>query len=145
MTSSGDITAHFEAGSIPNTGFGHPDHVRVIWEFIHAYGTLEAVGRFEAGLKRITAAAGHPEKYHATITHAFAFLVGQRIAEQGAISWDDFVTTNSDLFDWPNSALARMYPDDVLHSAAARETFLMPYSQADAVGTMNAASADAGT
>ena len=129
MCSSTTVVAEFEAGTIDNTKFGHPDHVRVIWEFIHAYGTLEAVRRFEAGLKRITAAAGHPEKYHATITHAFAFLVGQRIAQQVALSWDDFVTANSDLFDWPNSALARMYPDDTLHTATARQTFVMPLSQ----------------
>ena len=78
--------------------------------------------------KRITAAAGHPEKYHATITHAFAFLVGQRIAEQGAVSWPDFVETNPDLFDWPNSALSRMYPDDTLGTTTARRTFVMPLS-----------------
>jgi len=129
MSESTNVVADFEAGTIDNTTFGHPDHVRVIWEFIHAYGTLEAVGRFEAGLKRITAAAGHPEKYHATITHAFAFLVGQRIAEQGSVSWDDFVTANSDLFDWPNSALARMYPDETLSTSTARKTFVMPLSQ----------------
>jgi hypothetical protein len=128
MGTSTTIVADFEAGTIDNTTFGHPDHVRVIWEFIHAYGTLEAVGRFEAGLKRITAAAGHPEKYHATITHAFAFLVGQRIAEQGAVSWPDFVETNPDLFDWPNSALSRMYPDDTLGTTTARRTFVMPLS-----------------
>lgn len=129
MSTTINVAGDFEAGTIDNTTFGHPDHVRVIWEFIHAYGTLDAVGRFEAGLKRITAAAGHPEKYHATITHAFAFLVGQRIAEQGPLSWDDFVTANPDLFDWPNSALARMYPNDALHTDAARRTFVMPYSQ----------------
>ena len=129
MSNSTTVVADFEAGTIDNTTFGHPDHVRVIWEFIHAYGTLEAVGRFEAGLKRITAAAGHPEKYHATITHAFAFLIGQRIAQQGAVSWDDFVTANPDIFDWPNSAMARMYPDDTLKTAAARQTFLMPFGQ----------------
>ena len=129
MSESTNIVADFEAGTIDNTTFGHPDHVRVIWEFIHAYGTLEAVGRFEAGLKRITAAAGHPEKYHATITHAFAFLVGQRIAQQGALRWDDFVAANSDLFDWPNSALARMYPDETLSTSTARQTFVMPLSQ----------------
>lgn len=123
------IGAAFEAGTIDNTTFGHHDHVRVVWEFIHAYGTLDAVGRFEAGLKRITAAAGHPEKYHATITHAFAFLVGERIAEQGPISWDDFQQANRDIFDWPNSALLRMYPDDALQTDTARKTFVMPFGR----------------
>jgi hypothetical protein len=128
MQTSATVVSDFEAGTIDNTTFGHIDHVRVIWEFTHAYGTLEAVRRFEAGLKRITAAAGHPEKYHATITHAFGFLVGQRVAEQGALSWTDFVGANPDLFEWPNGALARMYPDDALHNEAARTTFVLPFS-----------------
>lgn len=129
MSSSSSIVADFEAGTIDNTTFGHRDHVRVIWEFTHAYGTLGAVGRFEAGLKRITAAAGHPEKYHATITHAFAFLVGERIVDQGPLSWDDFETTNPDLFEWPNTAMLRMYPDDALKSPIARQTFVMPFGR----------------
>jgi len=126
--------ADFEAGAIDNTTFRHHDHVRVIWEFIHAYGTLEAVGRFESGLKRITAAAGHPEKYHATITYAFAFLVGQRIAQQGVLAWDDFVAANPDLFDWPSSALTRMYPDGSLHTPTARQTFVMPLGDGPSIG-----------
>lgn len=103
----------------------------MIWEFIHSYGTLDAVRRFEAGLKRLTAATGHPEKYHATITHAFAFLVGERIAEQGCISWHDFELANPDLFEWPNSALMRMYPDDTLQTALARITFVPPAGRLD--------------
>lgn len=120
------LVSDFEWGSIDNSTFGHRDHVRVIWQFVHAYGTLEAVARFETGLKRITAAAGQPSKYHATITHAFGFLVAQRIAEQGALNWDGFVEANPDLFDWPNTALQRLYPDHLLQSPIARLTFILP-------------------
>lgn len=116
----------FEAGTIDNTTFGHREHVRVIWSFIHAYGTLEAVRRFGEGLKRITAAAGHPEKYHATITHAFTFLVGERVADQGPLNWHDFEAANPDLFEWPNTTLAKLYPGDALKSTSARATFVMP-------------------
>lgn len=123
------LATDFEAGTIDNTSFGHPEHVRVIWSLVHAYGTLQAVQRFEAGLKRITAAAGHPEKYHTTITYAFAFLVAERIAGQGPLSWHDFVDANPDLLDWPSTALARMYPDNTLQSTTARRTFVMPGGQ----------------
>lgn len=101
----------------------------MIWALNHAYGTLETLGRFEAGLRRIAAAAGHPEKYHATITHAFGFLVADRIAGQGPMSWDDFEAANPDLFEWPNETLARLYPADVLASAAARRHFVLPNDQ----------------
>ena len=124
-----DLLVAFESATIDNSTFRHHDHVRVIWSFVHAYGTLEAVRRFEAGLKRLTAAAGHPEKYHATITHAFAFMVGERIAEQGAASWEEFEASNPDLFDWPTSALARMYPNGALDSPHARPTFVLPFSR----------------
>lgn len=126
MSSPSSLVAAFESGTLDNDSFGHSQHVRVIWSLVHAYGTLEAVRRFEFGLKRITAEAGHPEKYHATITHAFAFLVGERIADQGTLSWADFVDANADLFDWPNSALTRMYSDDELSTSIARKTFVMP-------------------
>lgn len=126
MHESTTVLAEFEAGTLDNSTFGHHDHVRVIWSYVHAYGTLEALARFESGLKRITAAAGHPEKYHATITHAFAFLVGERVAEQGPLNWAEFAEANPDLFEWPNSTLRRLYPGDVLHSPAARRTFVLP-------------------
>jgi len=118
--------AEFEAGTVDSTAFRHTDHVRVIWSLIHAYGMLEAIARFESGLKRITAEAGHPEKYHATITYAFAFVVGERIAEQGPLSWADFVDVNSDLLEWPNRTLQCMYADDVLGTSTAKQAFIMP-------------------
>lgn len=120
------LLASFEDGTLANETFGHAEHVRVIWEYIHTYGTLGAVERFEAGLKRLTAAAGHPEKYHSTITHVFTFLVGERVAEQGRLDWDSFVDSNPDLFEWPNGQLSKRYPDEVLFSALARQTFVMP-------------------
>lgn len=125
MTHSNLVSA-FESGEVDHTAFGHRQHMHVIWALVHAHGTLEALRRFEAGLKRITAAAGHPEKYHATITYAFGFLVADRVAEQGPLSWDDFEASNPDLFDWPSTALARLYPNDVLASEAARRHFVLP-------------------
>ncbi|MEM7091658.1 MAG: hypothetical protein AAF567_01550 [Actinomycetota bacterium] len=116
----------FENGTIDPGSFGHREHLRVIWSFVHAYGTLEAVRRFEEGLKRLTADAGHPEKYHATITHAFTFLVSERIHRQGTQNWNDFEEVNADLFAWPNATLADLYPAEVLASAEARATFVMP-------------------
>ena len=120
------LTAQFDAGTIDNTTFGHPDHVRLIWELIHAEGVLGAVSRFETGLKRIAAGAGHPEKYHATITHAFAFLVGERIAEQGPLDWHQFQEQNADLFEWPNVQLMNRYPNGELDTQLARRTFVLP-------------------
>ena len=54
------------------------------------------------------------------------FLVGERVAEQGRLDWDSFVDSNPDLFEWPNGELSKRYPDEVLFSVLARQTFVMP-------------------
>ncbi|MGI9606461.1 MAG: hypothetical protein ACR2P0_10020 [Acidimicrobiales bacterium] len=126
MAEHTDIAEEFEAGTLDHCDFGHAEHVRVIWTLVTKYGTLEALRRFEEGLRRITEAAGHPEKYHATITHVFGFLVGERVARQNAADWDQFIESNPDLLEWPNPILHRMYDADVLHSDEARRTFVLP-------------------
>jgi hypothetical protein len=120
------LVADFEAGRIDNSTFSHPAHVYVIWALIHAHGTLEAIRRFEASLKRITAESGHPEKFNTTITYALAFLVAERITDHPPATWDEFAAQNDDLLMWPNNALTQLYPSETLHSPKARRSFLLP-------------------
>ena len=114
----------FENGTLDASSFRHPDHIKVIWTLIHGYGVLEAIARFETGLRRISAELGHPEKFHATITYAFAFLVDERMVEFQ--TWEDFESKNTDLFDWPNTPIHTMYSTDQLYSDEARRKFVLP-------------------
>ena len=82
------LVASFEDGTIDNCNFSHPEHLFVIWSLVRSHGTLPALSRFQECLKRITEAEGHPEKYHATITHALAIIVGERVAAARDVDWD---------------------------------------------------------
>jgi len=121
-----ELVASFEDGTIDNCQFSHPEHIHVIWSLVRSRGTLGGVARFEDCLKRITEAEGHPEKYHATITHALGILAGERVAANPHATWDEFSAENDDLFEWPSSLLASMYPNGELDTPEARARFVLP-------------------
>ena len=116
----------FENGTLDNCEFSHADHLFVIWSLVKRHGTLGALARFEAGIKKVTAAAGKPEMYHATVTHALAIVVGERVARSPELTWDEFVKANGELFEWPSPILAGLYPSELLDSSEARAGFLLP-------------------
>ena len=121
-----EIVASFEDGTLANCSFGHADHLFVIWSLVRLHGTLGALARFEAGIRRVTIAGGVPEKYHATVTHALGVIVGERVVATPGATWDDFASANPDLFEWPSPVLAELYPNGILDTADARAHFLLP-------------------
>lgn len=120
------LVASFEDGTIDNCEFSHPEHIHVIWSLVRSRGTLGGVARFEDCLKRITEAEGHPEKYHATITHALGILVGERVAAAPEATWDVFISANQDVFEWPSPLLKTLYPNGELDTPEARASFILP-------------------
>ena len=44
----------------------------------------------------------------------------------GRESWDNFVESNADLFDWKPSILGSYYSEQTLGSELARKTFVFP-------------------
>src|SRR5882762_5551498 len=77
------LVAGFEAGTTPNAGFHHADHVHVAWVYLGRLPLLAAADTFAANLKRFATAHGKPKLYHATITLAYLFLIHDRIATRG--------------------------------------------------------------
>ena len=120
------MLSSFESGTVDVHSFGHADHVRVAWSLIHAEGVTGGLVRFEAGLRRLTAEAGIPGRYNATVTCALFFLIAERIASAGALSWDEFAHENADLLVWPSPALGALYDEETLTSPLARSTFVLP-------------------
>ena len=133
------LVESFEDGTIDNCNFSHPEHIFVIWSLVRSRGTLPAVAQFETCLRRITEAEGHPEKYHATVTHALGIAVGERVAAAPELEWSEFAAANSDLFEWPNSTLASLYPNGELDTDEARSQFVLPHSPADSPAVSPAA------
>jgi hypothetical protein len=106
--------------------FHHVDHVRLAFAYLSEYAPLEALERFSVALKRYAAARGKAQRYHETITHAYFFLIRERMARSGSKDWEEFSRENPDLLLWKNGILSRYYRESTLQSDLARSIFLFP-------------------
>ena len=115
----------FEAGSINPDDFDHEAHVYVAWLYLERYPVTEAIDRFTAALRRLTAKLGIPGKYHETITWFYLLLIAERRAAATSGGWFPFRSENEDICDGA-ATLQRFYSKEVLASERAREHFLLP-------------------
>lgn len=125
-----DLIHAFESDTLPGE-FHHADHVRLAFAYLSEYPVLQALDKFASALKRYAAARGKSQLYNETITHAYFFLIRERMAripvENGSMNdWDDFARRNPDLFPWKDGILNRYYHQATLQSDLARTVFLFP-------------------
>lgn len=116
----------FEADALPEDSFHHADHVRLAFAYLSEYAPLEALEKFGAALKRFAAARGKSQLYHETITHAYFFLIRERMARGTSGNWDEFAQNNADLLTWKDGILSRYYSEVTLKSDLARAVFVFP-------------------
>lgn len=123
-----ELVNAFEAGTVPDGGFHHAQHVRVAWYYLRHHPLFEALERFQTRLRAFALAQGKPDLYHETITTAYVLLINERLHENGAgdDDWEAFAARNGDLLSWKPSILERYYRDETLASDRARRTFVMP-------------------
>ena len=121
-----ELIRHFEADAFPGDGFHHADHVRLAFAYLCGYPALEALARFSVALKRFAAARGKPDLYNETITHAYFFLIRERMARLPGCEWEQFADRNPDLLTWKNGILGRYYRESTLQSEFARAVFVFP-------------------
>jgi hypothetical protein len=141
-----ELIGRFESEMRPEDAFHHADHVRLAFAYLSQYSPLEALDKFSTALKRYTSARGKSQLYHETITHAYFFLIRERMARISATDsrgidspgidsrafdsrtndWDDFARRNPDLLVWKNGILTRYYHEATLQSDLARTVFLFP-------------------
>ena len=125
MTDAGDDElARFEAGEINPEGFSHREHVRMAFELLRQSSFTEAAARFAAGLKHLVRRAGRPQAYHETMTVAFLALIAERMVGAAAPTFEAFEAAHPEVFD--KSLLGRWYAPEILNSASARATFVLP-------------------
>jgi hypothetical protein len=115
----------FENDALPGE-FHHADHVRLAYAYLSQYSVLRALERFASALKRYADARGKSQLYHETVTHAYFFLIRERMARTEAKDWDEFAQRNPDLLVWKNGILTRYYQQGTLESDLARTVFLFP-------------------
>jgi len=116
----------FETNAIPEHSFHHADHVRLAFAYLAIYPPLQALENFSAALKRFATARGKSQLYHETITHAYFFLIRERMALCSTANWDEFADQNPDLLIWKNGILTRYYHESTLQSDLARTVFVFP-------------------
>ena len=121
-----EIISRFESLAIAGDAFRHADHVRLAFAYLSQQPPLEALTRFTTALKKFAAANGKPHLYHETITHAYFFLIRERMARCATPRWEDFASQNPDLLTWKDGILNRYYCEATLKSDLARSVFVFP-------------------
>ena len=119
------LIEQFESDSLQGE-FHHADHVRLTFAYLSACPPLEALDRFSRALKRYAEARGKSGLYHETITHAYFFLIRERMARTPGLGWDEFARRNPDLLEWKPGILSHYYHEATLKSDLARGVFLFP-------------------
>ena len=125
MSAHWEFIRQFETDSLAGE-FHHVDHVRLAFAYLSELPALEALERFAAALKRFATARGRATLYHETITHAYFFLIRERMARFPSASWESFARENADLLQWKPGILRRYYRESTLRSDLARSVFLFP-------------------
>jgi hypothetical protein len=125
MTGHLEFIRQFETDSLAGE-FHHADHVRLAFAYLSEFPALEALERFSVGLKRFAAARGKATLYHETITHAYFFLIRERMNRAPNASWESFAQQNPDLLQWKPGILGRYYQEATLQSDLARSVFVFP-------------------
>ncbi len=121
-----ELIDRLESGTIAADSFHHSDHVRLAYAYLNLHPPLEALERFTAALKRYADTINKPGLYHETITHAYFFLIRERMSRSSAGDWNEFISQNSDLLVSRNGALRRYYHSETLQSDLARAIFILP-------------------
>jgi hypothetical protein len=119
-----ELIHRFEGDAVDS--FHHADHVRLAFAYLHQYPVLQALEKFASALKRFAAARGKTQLYHETITHAYFFLIRERMARSEGGEWEQFARQNPDLLQWKDGILTRYYQQATLQSDLARNVFVFP-------------------
>jgi hypothetical protein len=114
--------ARFETGRLDS--FTHRDHLRVAFAYARRGGIDHAVDRARRGLRHITAAHGESERYHDTLTTAWARVVAHHAVADGEAGFDAFLVAHPRLLD--RELLLAHYSRERLFSPAARARFVEP-------------------
>ncbi|HEY6370280.1 MAG TPA: hypothetical protein VIX37_06855 [Candidatus Sulfotelmatobacter sp.] len=120
------LMQRFEADDVPEGSFHHADHVRLAFAYLSEYPPLQALDKFATALQHYTTARGKAQLYNETITHAYFFLIRERMARFPCREWDEFAAQNFDLLRWKDGVLGRYYREETLRSELARTVFVFP-------------------
>ena len=117
-----------ESCSLPASEFDHGAHVRAAYLYLRQGDFAVGLQRLRSAIRRYATNLGKPERYHETVTVAFAALIHRHLVERGdAGGWLEFRCRNPELLE--RRLLLEFYSEDELSSPLAREIFVLPGSQ----------------
>ena len=120
-----EFLRRFENCEVSEGEWTHKAHVQVAWTLAMTNPATSAERRLRAGiLRHNTEVLGRPEKYHETVTLAFARIIRSRLRSDEL--WVDFLRRNQDLLTADEPILFAYYSPDRLFCEAARARFLEP-------------------
>jgi hypothetical protein len=123
MLTEDELVNAFEDGSL--SAFPHAEHVRLTIVYLMRHGHDETIRKMYDGLSRFATAKGQPEKFHVTMTRAWVELIESALrAYPGIDRPGALVARCPQLLD--RDALLRFYSPARLHSADARERWVLP-------------------
>jgi hypothetical protein len=125
MTMSDEtLVARFENGSLDPHGFGHREHLRLAYAVLRRQPVLIALRTLCTGLRRLASDHGLPERYHETMTIAYALVLVDRMRPGTTRDFEEFIAANADLLE--RNVLDRFYSRANLLERRARDHFVLP-------------------
>lgn len=122
MTASFPLS-DFVAGRMSVQGFDHRAHVHAGYALLQEHGFADAARAYARSITGMATAAGHPEKFHMTITLAMLSAIAERMPDDCS-DFDTFAEHHPELFD--RGFLLKHYTKERLECPLARQTFLLP-------------------
>jgi hypothetical protein len=120
-----ELAAALAQVSGPDGRFGHRQHVHLAFLAARRHGTKRAPDVMCDWIGQIARQHGAPQKYHATMTIAWARLVAYHVGDDPSVSdFGAFAALHPALLD--KDLLARHYAGPTLRSDAARAAWVPP-------------------
>jgi len=122
-----EFLAAFLDCRMPAAAFDHRGHLRIAWLLLKRLPVDQAIEDICNGIARLAVHFGAPDKYNRTMSEALVHVVAQALDKGGpAMTWEEFLDTNTLLFTDVPGLLARHYSPERLNSRAAKASFLPP-------------------
>lgn len=116
----------FEHATVDPDAFHHREHLYIAWCYLRSMPLEEAVPRYVHHLRRLAAALGAPQKFHATMTWAYLVLLDDAMRTTPSSTFDALMAARPEFLRHESGVLSAHYDRAQLDSAEARARFVLP-------------------
>ena len=105
-------------------GFGHREHLELVWNLLEHLPPRSAAVEAERLLRQIAESHGTPERFHATLTQAWVRVVARHRELEAGGSFEEFLALHPLLLD--QGIISRHYGAERLFGDEARRGWVEP-------------------